>query len=119
MIVAGIGCRRGCPADDIVAVVEAAQAQAGCRADRLAAPAFKQDEPGLIEAAGVLRLTLSLVGPAALAAVQARCPTQSVRARAETGFGSVAEAAALASSGGTLLLARIAHARATCALARA
>jgi hypothetical protein len=30
----------------------------------------------------------------------------------------VAEAAALASSGGTLLLARIAHARATCALAR-
>jgi cobalamin biosynthesis protein CbiG len=42
----------------------------------------------------------------------------SSRALAETGFASVAEAAALASSGGTLLLARIAHKRATCALAR-
>jgi cobalt-precorrin 5A hydrolase len=60
-----------------------------------------------------------LVDSAAMAAVQAHCPTRSPRALAETGFASVAEAAALASSGGTLLLARIAHAQATCALARA
>jgi cobalt-precorrin 5A hydrolase len=118
MIVAGIGCRRGCPAEEIVAAVETAQAQAGCRADRLAAPAFKQDEQGLIEAAALLRLALWLVDPVALESVQARCPTMSSRALAETGFASVAEAAALASSGGTLLLARIAHKRATCALAR-
>jgi len=118
MIVAGIGCTRGCPAEEIVAVIEAAQAQAGCRVDRLAAPDFKKDEAGLIEAARWLRLEMALVDSAAMQAVQARCPTTSLRTLAETGFASVCEAAALASSGGTLLLARIAHARATCALAR-
>jgi cobalamin biosynthesis protein CbiG len=51
--------------------------------------------------------------------VQAQCPTSSPRVLTATGVTSVAEAAALASSGGTLLLARIAHKRATCALARA
>jgi cobalt-precorrin 5A hydrolase len=119
MIVAGIGCRSGCPAREIVAVVEAAQAQAGCRVDKLAAPALKKDEAGLIRAARWLRIELDLVESAAMQAVQARCPTASPRALAATGFASVAEAAALASSGGTLLLARIAHARATCALASA
>ena len=86
MIVAGIGCRSGCPAEDIVSVVEAAQAQAGCRADRLAAPGFKAHEAGLIRAARLLRLDLDLVENAAMQAVQQHCPTPSVPAFAATGF---------------------------------
>ncbi len=98
-------------------MIQAAQAKSGCRVDRLAAPAFKQHEAGLIEASVLLQLDMGWVDSAALQAVQAQCLTASPLALAETGFASVAEAAALASSGGTLLLPRIAHARATCALA--
>ena len=54
MIVAGVGCRRGCPAGDIVALVQLAQDRAGCMAEVLAAPDFKQDEAGLHEAARLL-----------------------------------------------------------------
>ncbi len=110
MIVAGIGCRRGCPADVIVALVR----QAG-GADALAAPTWKRDEAGLIEAARLLELPLSFVTDAALGAVQALCPTRSAVAARVTGHASVAEAAALA-GGGSLVLARIGSGWATCAL---
>ncbi len=111
MIVAGIGCRRCCPASDIIALVH----QAG-GADALAAPAWKQDEPGLLEAADRLGLPLSFVDDAALAAVQAQCPTQSAVVARAVGVASVAEAAALA-GGGALVLARISGGMATLALA--
>ncbi len=119
MIVAGIGCRRHCPAEDIVALVRLAETRALCRVTALAAPAFKAEEPGLRDAARQLGLALLLVDAPALAAVQARCPTRSAAALRHTGAASVAEGAALAASGGTLLLPRIAARRATCALARA
>ena len=111
VIVAGIGCRRGCPADAIVALVR----QAG-GADALAAPAWKQDETGLVEAARLLRLPLAFVEDSALAAVQALCPTRSAVVARVTGHASVAEAAALA-GGGRLVLARCGNGWATCALA--
>ncbi len=111
MRVAGIGCRRGCPAAAILAVVR----QAG-GADLLAAPAWKRQEPGLIEAARMLGRPLRFVDDAALAAVQALCPTRSAVAARVTGHASVAEAAALA-GGGTLVRARLANGWATCALA--
>ncbi len=117
MIVAGIGCRRHCPAEDIVALVRLAETRALCRVDALAAPAFKGAEPGLLDAARLLGVGLLLVEPPALAAVQASCPTRSAAALRHAGAASVAEGAALAASGGTLLLPRIAGARATCALA--
>lgn len=91
---------------------------AGRAPSALAAPSFKRGEAGLA-AAGVLGLELVLVEDAALAAMQARCPTRSAVARAAVGVGSVAEGSALAAAGpgGRLLLPRIASAAATCALA--
>lgn len=117
MIVAGIGCRRGCSADEIVAIVREAEHRAGCRVGRLAAPAFKRHEPGLPMAARLLGVELAFVEPAVMQAMQPYCPTRSTAAERRVGVASVAEAAALAVAGGRLLLPRIAGARATCALA--
>ncbi len=115
MIVAGIGCRRACPADEIVDLVQRA-GRLAAPPDALAAPDFKRDEPGLLEAARRLGLDLVFVATDAMAAVQPGCVTCSAKALRATGLASVAEAAALA-HGGRLLLPRIASARATCALA--
>jgi cobalt-precorrin 5A hydrolase len=111
VIVAGIGCRRECPAAEIVALVQRAGG-----ADILAAPAWKRDEPGLLEAARVLHCPLRFVADADLAAVQALCPTRSPTVARVTGHASVAEAAALA-GGGVLVRPRVASAWATCAIA--
>jgi cobalamin biosynthesis protein CbiG len=116
VIVAGIGCRRGCPAEAIVTLVRRAEAL-GEKAEVLAAPAFKQDEPGLREAAALLGLALILEDEATLAAAQARCVTRSAAAERATGFASVAEAAALGAAG-VLLVPRLAGVGVTCALAR-
>ena len=117
MIVAGLGCRKDCLAAEIDALVRAAEAAAGCRADQLAAPAFKRAEAGLHEAAGLLALPLAFVAEQALADAQGRCITRSVAAQRATGLASVAEATAMAASEGPLLLPRIAGRHATCALA--
>lgn len=122
MIVAGIGCRKGCAADEIVALVRRAVAEADaadCRFTALAAPAFKAEEPGLRDAADALALPLLLIGEERLKAAEPLCPTRSAAAQAATGHASVAEAAALAAAGpgGRLVLPRIASAAATCALA--
>jgi cobalt-precorrin 5A hydrolase len=116
VIVAGIGCRRGASAEAIVALVRRAEAIAG-PAQALAAPAFKNDEPGLHEAAAQLGMTLFLVDDATMRAAQAHCVTRSAAARQATGFLSVAEAAAIG-AGGVLLLPRLAAGGVTCALAR-
>ena len=117
MIVAGLGCRRGCAAADLVAAVRLAERSAGVAAAALAAPRFKAQEAGLDEAAAALGLPLMLVEAAAMQAVQPRCPTRSAAALGATGVASVAEGAALAGSGGRLLLPRVAVGGATCALA--
>jgi cobalamin biosynthesis protein CbiG len=112
MITAGIGCRKGCSAAEIVKLVKSAG-----QPDQLAAPDFKRGEPGLQEAAALLGLPLRFVADAALADAQPRCLTRSAAALQATGHASIAEAAAIA-GGGTLLGPRIASANATCALAR-
>jgi cobalt-precorrin 5A hydrolase len=120
-IVAGIGCRSGCPADDIVSAVRAACQLAGQSADALAAPAFKAQEVGLREAATALGLELILVAEPELAIAQSRCFTHSAVVEMSVGVGSVAEGSAIAAAGadGRLILPRFAFARATCALAEA
>ena len=118
-VVAGIGCRRNCPASAIVAAIREAEAAAGRRATHLAAPAFKSNEPGLHQAATLLNLPLTFVDTKALEAVQPSCPTRSPTALAATGLASIAEAAALAASGGTLIQPRTGQGLATCALAAA
>jgi cobalt-precorrin 5A hydrolase len=100
-------------------VLRDAETRSGVAATALAAPAFKSGEAGLLEAAARLGLSLILLDDAQLAAVQASCPTRSIVAKRRTGLASIAEAAALAASGAgaRLVLARIAHPTATCALA--
>ncbi len=118
-MIAGIGCRRACPAADIVALVRVAEAQAGVRVTALAAPAAKREEAGLADAAAQLGLALHWVGDAALAAAQPRCVTRSACAERSLGVAAVAEGCALAAAGAQarLVLPRIASPRATCAIA--
>ncbi len=118
-VVAGIGCRAGTPSEAIIAVVRDACARAGRDPATLAAPAFKAAEAGLVQAAQRLGMTLHWVSGADLAAAQPSCVTLSAAAGRATGVASVAEGCALAAAGphATLLLPRIAHAAATCALA--
>ena len=120
-IIAGVGCRRDCPAEDIIAVIREATATAGCAVAALAVPWFKLDETGPHEAASMLGVPLVPVGGAALAAAEVRCATHSEMALHWVGFSSVAESAALAAAGpeARLVLPRIAGKRATCALAEA
>ncbi|QCO03922.1 cobalamin biosynthesis protein [Azospirillum argentinense] len=124
IIVAGIGCRTGCPGDEIAGLVSAAFGEAaldeGARhAVQLAAPMRKRNEAGVAEAARLLALPLRFVDDSALAAVQDRVQTRSARVEVAVGVASVAEAAALAAAGpgSTLLLPRRSTPRATCALA--
>ena len=112
MITAGLGCRKGCTAAELVALIRGAG-----HPDRLAAPYFKHAEPGLHEAAAQLGLPLTFIPAEAIAAAQPHCLTRSAAAARATGHASIAEAAALA-AGGTLLGPRIASANATCALAQ-
>lgn len=119
MIVAGVGCRRACAAEDILAVIRRAATLAGHHPHAVAAPAFKQAERGLRAACDALGLPLLLVTEQDLRGVQARCRTPSAAALRHAGVASVAEGAALAAAGPTarLILPRIQDARATCALA--
>ncbi|UKJ75243.1 cobalamin biosynthesis protein [Azospirillum brasilense] len=124
IIAAGIGCRAGCPGDEIAGLVRAAFAEAALdeaarRAVQLAAPMHKRNEAGVADAARLLALPLRFVDDSALAAVQDRVQTCSARVEAAVGVASVAEAAALAAAGpgSTLLLPRRSTPRATCALA--
>jgi cobalamin biosynthesis protein CbiG len=117
-VIAGIGFRRDCAAEDLLAVIAAAAARAGRAVDALAVPDFKAEDAAR-EAARRLAVPLILVPRTALQGVQGRCLTRSAAAARATGFGSVAEGCALAAAGesGRLVLARITGERATCALA--
>jgi cobalt-precorrin 5A hydrolase len=124
MIVAGVGCRSECDAQEIVRLVQAALRQAAEPASALAAlavPDFKAEATAPREAADALGLPLLLISERALQAASPRCMTSSAIAQAATGLASVAESAALAAAGmhATLILPRIKSARVTCALARA
>lgn len=123
MIVAGVGFRHGVDADEIVALIGRALSEVSQTVDSLAGLATataRSEEPGLLDAARRLGLSVSPIDPEALAATAARLRTESARVEAIYGVGSVAEAAALACAGegAELLAARVASARATCAIAR-
>ncbi len=119
MIVAGIGLRPGAAAAEIAALVRRAARSAGRDPAALAVPSFRGHEPGVQEAAILLSLELRVVGHDALDAAQDRCRTRSARAEAHVGVAAVAEGCALAAAGpaSRLVLARIASASVTCALA--
>ncbi len=119
MIAAGLGCRHGVPAQAVIDLLQEATVRAGRRPTLLAIPDFKRDEPGLLEAARWLDLTLLRVSHAALRAEQPRCVTFSERAGEAVGVRSVAEACALAAAGlhGRLILNRMTRGGVTCAFA--
>jgi cobalt-precorrin 5A hydrolase len=119
MIVAGIGCRRAVSAAAIVALAQDAARQVAASLDLVAAPEFRRQETGIAEAAATLGLPIRWIAHAALKCEQGRCLTRSVRAEAEVGLASVAEAAALAAAGpdSRLILPRIASGGVTLALA--
>ena len=122
IVAAGLGCRKGCDAQEIVALVRLALSEVDLPPAQLSglfAPAFKQGESGLSEAANLLGVPLVLIPDIELKAAEPRVLTVSGRVVALTGLASVAETAALAGAGPSsrLLRARIASARATCAIA--
>jgi cobalt-precorrin 5A hydrolase len=128
MIAVGLGCRRDCAVEDIVAAVMAALAQAGRGLDEVSAlyaPDVRRDAPALFDAAAHLGKHLEFIATAQLIERSGEALTHSARVQARLGVPSAAETAALVgalftASGGTrarLLAPRSVAGAATCALA--
>jgi cobalt-precorrin 5A hydrolase len=117
----GVGCRRGCAAAAIAALVERALAIGTVSAGEQAlfTTEHKRGEQGLRAAAERLGLPLYYLSDELLRAVQSRLATRSAAAERRFGIPSVAEAAALAGAGpqSVLLVPRINDNGATCAIA--
>jgi len=118
-VVVGAGCSRGCCADELLGLIDAALAELGRPSVRtLATNDVKAGEPGLRAAAGRRGWPVELHTAQALRDVAV--PTPSAVVAGHVGTPSVAEAAALLSArGGGLLVAKRRSARATCAVAEA
>ncbi len=119
-VFAGVGCRRGTPEEDILAVLEDALKRADVAPNALAGFAsvtLKQDEPGLLRAAERLHLPLQFFTPEELAGFPVSMP--SPKAQEVLGIPGVCEAAALAAAGpeGRLILGKLAVRNVTVALA--
>lgn len=121
IIAIGLGCRKDCASEAIIALVRRALANCsdveGVR--RLFSVADKCGEPGLRVAAEALRFDLTFLPREALAAAAPRILTPSAAAQRRFGLSSIAEAAALAGAGpdAKLLAPRLAANGATCAVA--
>jgi cobalamin biosynthesis protein CbiG len=118
-LVVGAGCSRGCPAEELLALIGAVLDEAGAQPGAVRALATvdgRADEPGMVAAARHHGWPLVTHPAPALGAVAV--PTPSAVVAAHVGTPSVAEAAALLSAGaGALLVPKRRSARATCALA--
>lgn len=120
----GIGCERGCPAEEVEALVRETLRSADL-AEASVAGIFsldlKEDEPALIALAGRLGVPLRVFDAARLEAETPRLATPSEAVFREVGCHGVAEAAALAAAGprGDLAVPKRKTRGATCAIARA
>lgn len=115
---AGVGCRKGTDAKDIINLITASLACAGLAAQSLAGLASvqaKAAEPGLLAAARELDLQLICYAESQLRDV--RVPNPSEHVMNTLGTPSVSEAAALLAAGGPLLLEKTASAASTVAVA--
>ena len=82
IVAAGLGCRKGCPGEEIVALVRETMAKAGLAIDTLSglfAPAFKHGETGLGAAAQSLGVPLVLIPEPLMKAAEPRAVTVSER----------------------------------------
>ena len=104
---AGVGCRSGVPAEDIIAAVKAAFNQAGLSLAGLSCLAtgeFKADEAGLIEAAKQLGVLLKIFNREEITSALKDSATSEF-VEEQVGVGAVAEPSArLGSGGGEIVL---------------
>ncbi len=120
-IAIGVGCRRGCASDAIVALVQRALESAPCSDGAgLFTHQDKQNEAGLAQAAKELALPLVFLDAALLRNAAPRAIAHSQKVMKIFGLPSIAETAALAGAGpdSVLLVPRITDAGASCAIAR-
>jgi cobalt-precorrin 5A hydrolase len=111
MIAIGIGCRKDCPSENIVALIQRAVMALG----ELSGPmglfslAGKEGEEGLLDAAQQLELPIAFLPKEHLAAFADKAVTRSEKVQALFGLPSIAETAALAGAGpgGTLIMPRL------------
>lgn len=120
--VLGVGCERGCPADELEQLVMGSLASLGISRHSIAAVVsldLKSDEPAVHVLADKLGVPARFFDREALAAQADRLANPSKVVEAEVGVPGVAEAAALAAVGdkGDLVMQKHKSARATCALA--
>jgi cobalt-precorrin 5A hydrolase / cobalt-factor III methyltransferase / precorrin-3B C17-methyltransferase len=120
----GVGCEKGCPADEIEALALSALAGEGLAPAAVAAVASidnKLSEPGIHALAGALGVPARFFSAARLLEETPRLSERSPAAFAATQCWGVAEGAALAACGedGVLVSAKRKSRRATCAVARA
>jgi len=120
----GVGCSRGCPPDELAALVETSLAEAGLAKGALAAIGtldLKADEPAIAALARSMDVPLRLFAAGELEALTSRLANPSDRVFAEVGCHGVAEAAALALAGddARLTITKRKSATATCAVATA
>ena len=119
-LIAGVGCERGTPAEDVIGVIETALRSENLSPRSLAAIAtveLKADEAALHAAAKHFGVPLRLFSVAELNQERYRLQDPSPIVEAEIGTPSVAEAAAL--KAGPLAVRKIKGTRATCAIGRA
>jgi cobalt-precorrin 5A hydrolase len=121
IVAIGVGCRAGVAGEAIAALARRALEEAGAPEGEVGmfTLADKADEPGLIEAARIIGVTLMALPIAALNAQAERILTPSAPAQARFGVANIAEAAALAGAGegARLLGPRLAADGVTCAIA--
>ncbi|WP_104664301.1 cobalamin biosynthesis protein [Ensifer adhaerens] len=121
-LVLGLGCERGTPADEVIALAERALADAGASAGDLGLVASldaRAREPAILAAARHFAVPAAFYDAATLEAEAARLATPSKIVFAHTGCHGVAEGAALvgAGSAAVLIVPKIVSAHATAALA--
>lgn len=119
----GVGCDRGCPADDLISLVEQTLAEQGISAQSIACVVsidLKADEGAVHALARHLGVPARFFDAESLEKQAPRLVNPSDIVFAETGCHGVAEGAALASAGpdGTLIVPKHKSKRATCALAQ-
>ncbi len=119
----GVGCSRGCPVEELEALVSGMLAEAGVAPGALAGLFtldVKADEPAVLALAAKWDLPLRVFSAEELEAEAGRLATPSEVVFAEVGCHGVSEGAALAGVGeGALVCPKRKSAMATCALAEA
>jgi cobalt-precorrin 5A hydrolase / precorrin-3B C17-methyltransferase len=124
LLALGIGCERGCSAEEISDLAHSALAEAGLAAMAVAAVVsvdLKLAEPGIHALAAAFGVAARFFPASRLLAETARLSERSAAVFRATGCWGVAEGAALAAvgPGGVLVVPKRKSRRATCAVARA